>query len=135
MSKKIRIPVNATLNNYAKEMRKNQTDEEKKLWYNHLKNITPKFHRQKIIGNYIVDFYCPKLKIIIEVDGIQHYEEEAAVYDEKRTKFLESKGFTVLRIDNSDVNRDYYNVLHIIDTHCKIKAKEMGEPLILPKEI
>ena len=133
--KKFKIPVNSTLDKYAKENRKNMTDEEKKVWYQILRGHDPEFHRQRIIGNYIVDFYCPKLKIIIEVDGIQHYEEEAAVYDEKRTKFLESKGFTVLRIDNSDVNRDYYNVLHIIDTHCKIKAKEMGEPLILPKEI
>ena len=135
MSKKIRIPVNSTLNNYAKEMRKNQTDEEKKLWYNHLKNITPKFHRQKIIGNYIVDFYCPKLKIVIEIDGIQHYEEDNAKYDLKRTEFLENLGLTVIRFDNSEIKRDYYSVLYYITTHCESKAKQLGIKVSFPDEI
>ena len=88
MKKNIKIPVNSKLDKYAKEMRKNMTDEEKTVWYQILKGRVPKFHRQKIIGNYIVDFYCPELKLIIEIDGTQHYLEEKLKYDAKRTEYF-----------------------------------------------
>ena len=66
----------------ASNLRKNQTEEEGKLWNLYLKKISPRFTRQKIIGSYIVDFYCPKLKMIIEIDGEQHYLEENKEYEE-----------------------------------------------------
>lgn len=75
MKKKVKIPVNTELDKYAKELRKNMTTEEKIVWYQILKGRVPKFHRQKIIGKYIADFYCPQLKLIIEIDGVQHYFE------------------------------------------------------------
>ena len=126
---------NYKLEKYAREMRKNQTNEERKLWYNYLKKIRPQFHRQKIFGNYIVDFYCPQLKIIIEVDGIQHYDEKTLIYDKKRTEFLEEQGYTVIRFDNSEVNRDYYNTLYRISNHCEEKAEQLNIELVLPKEV
>ena len=95
------LPTNHDLQKYAVKMRKNQTDEENKVWYQILRGRTPKFHRQRIIGNYIVDFYCPKLKLIIEIDGYQHFYEENAEYDNKRTEYLESLGYYVLRFENT----------------------------------
>ena len=73
----------------AKELRKNMTKEERHLWYDFLKNYPVRFLRQKIIGNYIVDFYCSKANLVIELDGSQHYEESGIVSDLKRTEFLE----------------------------------------------
>ena len=73
MNRRKPLPTNENLKKYAVEMRKNQTDEEKKVWYQILKGRTPKFHRQRIIGNYIVDFYCPQLRPAIEIDGYQHF--------------------------------------------------------------
>ena len=66
MDKRKPLPMNQDLKEYAVKMRKNQTDEEKKVWFQILKGRVPKFHRQRIIGNYIVDFFCPKLKLIID---------------------------------------------------------------------
>lgn len=94
----------------AKELRGNMTKEEKKLWYDFLKKQNPKFLRQKIIGNYIVDFYCAKLKLVIEVDGAQHYKADNRKYDAKRTEYLESLGLTVIRILNRDINRNFVGV-------------------------
>ncbi len=118
-------PVNKNLNKYKKELRLNMTNEEKKLWYTYLNKINPKFHRQGNFGNYIVDFHCPKLRAIIEIDGCQHYEDENLKYDEKRTLFLESLGYKVLRIDNSDVNKRFMDVEREIKHFCKERAEEM----------
>jgi very-short-patch-repair endonuclease len=84
--------VNKKLRGFATNGRKNQTMQEKKLWYDYLNKVTPRFHRQGIIDNYIVDFYCPRLRIVIEIDGFQHYFKEAYEYDIKRTKELEKIG-------------------------------------------
>ena len=123
MKKKDKIPVNSSLDKYAKNLRKNMTDEEKKVWYQILRGKTPKFHRQKIIGNYIVDFYCPKLKLIIEIDGYQHFYEENKGYDNKRTEYLEDLGFYVLRFENTEVNMDIEAVRYVIDTICEARVK------------
>ena len=123
MDKRKPLPVNHNLKKHAVKMRKNQTDEENKVWYQILKGRTPKFHRQRIIGNYIVDFYCPKLKLIIEIDGYQHYYEENIEYDNKRSEYLESLGFCILRIDNSEINKDIEEVREIIDRICRLRAE------------
>ena len=119
------LPFNINLREYAKEMRKNPTPEEKKIWYSFLRYLKPNFHRQRIIGNYIVDFYCPKLNLVIEIDGWQHHTINKE-YDDKRTEYLESLGFSVLRIDNQDVNYDYNYVACKIREVCKEKAKEFN---------
>ena len=128
MKKNVKIPVNTELDKYAKELRKNMTTEEKIVWYQILKGRVPKFHRQKIIGNYIADFYCPQLKLIIEIDGVQHYFEETSNYDAKRTEYFERLGFYVLRFDNSDVKKDTEEVRMIIDNVCN--AREKGVELL-----
>ena len=135
MNKQKHVPVNSRLDKYAKNLRKNMTDEEKTLWYNYLNKINPRFHRQKIIGNYIVDFYCPKLRIVIEIDGVQHYEPEHYERDIIRDEFINSKDITVIRFDNSDIKKDYYMVLYRIADLCKMKARLFGIDLTLPKEI
>ena len=121
--KKFKIPVNSTLDKYAKENRKNMTDEEKKVWYQILRGHDPEFHRQRIIGNYIVDFYCPKLKLIIEIYGYQHFYEENKEYDSKRTEYFEKLGFYVLRFENTEVKKDFENVRYIINNVCESLAK------------
>ncbi len=95
----------------AKELRKNATKEENHLWYDFLKKQTVRFYRQYIIDNYIVDFFCPKAKLIIEIDGSQHYEtDEALEYDKRRTHKLEAYGFMVLRFTNREINLYFQNV-------------------------
>lgn len=121
--KKFKIPVNSTLDKYAKENRKNMTDEEKKVWYQILRGHDPEFHRQRIIGNYIVDFYCPKLKLIIEIDGYQHFYEENKEYDSKRTEYFEKLGFYVLRFENTEIKKDFENVRYIINNVCESLEK------------
>ena len=123
MNRRKPLPTNENLKKYAVEMRKNQTDEEKKVWYQILKGRTPKFHRQRIIGNYIVDFYCPKLRLAIEIDGYQHFYEENIEYDNKRTEYIESQDIYILRFENTEVNKDIEYVRFIIDNACDARIK------------
>ena len=120
------LPFNENLREYADEMRKNPTPEENKTWHILLKGYKPKFHRQRVIGNYIVDFYCPKLKLIIEIDGEQHYLEENQSYEEKRNKYLKNLGFKILRFYNSDINKEIRNVEKTIYGVCIQRAEELG---------
>lgn len=92
----------------ARELRKNQTPQETKMW-SILRNYQVKglkFKRQYPIGNYIVDFVCKDIKLVIEIDGSQHNEIQNIKYDETRTKFLNSKGYTVLRFWNNDIDKN-----------------------------
>ena len=129
------IPVNSELDKYAKNLRKNMTKEEKTIWYDFLNRITPRFHRQKIIGNYIVDFYCPKLKIVIEIDGVQHYNVANSVYDNEQTQFLESLGLSVIRFDNIDIKKEFGTVVYDITTHCEDKARMLGVQVRFPDDV
>ena len=103
----------------AKNLRKNQTKEERHLWYDFLRGYPVRFIRQKIIGQYIVDFYCAKAKLVIELDGSQHYEPQDQRKDAERTAFLEDYGLTVIRIPNNEVNRNFRGVCEYIDTAVK----------------
>ena len=100
---------------FAKELRKNMTKEERHLWYDYLKNKDIRFIRQKIIGNYIVDFYCAKANLVIELDGSQHYEDKGIAYDTERTKYLEQYGLTVIRIPNNEINYNFDGVCEYLD--------------------
>ena len=86
---------NLNLTPYSQKLRREMTPEERKLWYNFLKGIPLTVHRQKVIENYIVDFYIAQAKIIIELDGSQHYDDKAARLDEIRNKRLKELGYTV----------------------------------------
>jgi len=84
------------------------------LWYNFLKKQSLQFYRQRIIGCYIVDFYCPKAKLVIELDGSQHYETDALEYDKIRTEYLNALDLYVLRSSNHDVDNKFDAVCQII---------------------
>ncbi len=103
----------------AKTLRKNMTPWERKLWYAFLKNYPVRFQRQKAIGNYIVDFYCAKARLIIELDGGGHYTEEQTKKDNIRTKELENMNLTILRICNLDIDHNFYGVCEYIDLEVK----------------
>ena len=100
---------------YAKELRKEMTKEERHLWYDYLRTHPARFSRQKILGKYIADFYSAKAKIVIELDGSQHYEDKNISKDSERTAFLESYGLTVIRIPNNEVSRNFRGVCEYID--------------------
>ena len=106
---------NSKLTPNAKNLRKNMTKEERHLWYDFLKNQPVTFHRQKVIGNYIVDFYCATAKIVIELDGSQHFTAEGKRHDEIRTRFLESQNIQVLRYSNATVMKNLQGVCSDID--------------------
>lgn len=99
----------------ARALRKNMTKEERHLWYDYLRTYPIKFSRQKVLGRYIVDFYCAKANLIIELNGSQHYEEKSIKEDMERTKYLEGYGLSVIRIPNNEVNENFRGVCKYID--------------------
>ena len=100
-------PYNKTLTEYAQELRKNMTPEEKHLWYDFLKRLPFNVNRQKNIENYIVDFYIAEKKTVIELDGIQHNESIHKNTDELRDKRLAEWGITVLRYSNDSIRNSF----------------------------
>jgi len=103
----------------ARMLRKNMTRQERKLWYEFLRGYEPRFQRQKAIGNYIVDFYCAKVGLVLELDGSGHYEPEQMQKDMIRTTELESMKLRVLRICNVDIDRNFSGVCEYIDNAVK----------------
>ena len=114
----------------AQELRKNMTKEERHLWYDFLRHYPVRFTRQKIIDHYIVDFYCAKAKLVLELDGSQHYSENALEMDAVRTAVLEQYGLTVIRIPNNEVNQNFQGVCQMIDLAVQHAASpsERGTP-------
>ncbi len=106
---------NGKLLSYAKELRKEMTPEERLLWNCFLRKHPLHWYKQRTIENYIVDFYCASAKLIIELDGSQHYTEEGMEYDAQRTEVLEGLGFRVIRFSNYDVKSNFYGVCAEID--------------------
>ncbi len=100
-------PRNPRLKENAQKLRREMTKEESHLWYDCLKFLSIQVKRQVVFGNYIVDFYCPAAKTVIELDGSQHYEDAARAYDKKRDAYLSSLGLCVLRYTNLDVIRNF----------------------------
>ena len=98
---------NKNLTPFSKSLRKNMTKEERHLWYDFLKSLPVTIHRQKTIGNYIVDFYCHSAKLVIELDGSQHYEDKGKIDDIIRDRYLSDLGLKVLRYTNLDINRRF----------------------------
>ena len=108
------LPYNRDLVERARQLRKNPTQAEKKLWYGFLRSFPHRVHRQRPIDNYIVDFYCPALKLVIEIDGGSHNTDDARAYDLHRTTVLEGYGLRVVRFTNEDVIRDFGEVCEVI---------------------
>ena len=109
---------NRALTSNSQELRKNMTSEEKHLWYDFLKKLPVSVKRQKVIGRYIVDFYCPTAKTVIELDGSQHYEQGAREEDRIRDEYLNAQGIKVLRYSN-------YVLKNNFDGVCKDIAKNI----------
>ena len=110
---------------FARTLRKNMTKEERHLWYDFLRTYEVKFLRQKPFGKYILDFYCAKAKLVIELDGSQHYEKINIVKDSERTMYLEQHGLTVLRIPNNLVNKNFRGVCEYIDDFVKQSLSQL----------
>ncbi len=110
------LPYNSKPKKFSRELRKNMTDAEKLLWSRirrkQLKDC--QFYRQKVVGNYIVDFYCPKSNLVIELDGEQHYSDEGMKKDEIRDDYMEKLGLRVLRFSDRDVLKNLRVVLEVI---------------------
>lgn len=99
----------------AKMLRKNMTKEERHLWYDFLRAYPVRFFRQKVIGEYIVDFYCAKAKLVVELDGSGHYSEQGREYDQERTYHLKAYGIRVIRIPNAEIYNNFRGVCDYID--------------------
>ena len=110
---------NKSLVPLGKQLRKNMTKEERHLWYDFLRSYPVRFSRQKVLGKYIVDFYNAEARLVIELDGSQHYEPTDLQKDAERTAFLEAYGLTVIRIPNNEINGNFYGVCEYIDTVVK----------------
>ena len=108
----------------ARTLRKNMTPWERKLWYLFLRNYPVRFQRQKAIGNYIVDFYCADVGLVLELDGSGHYEPAQQKYDERRTLDLKQMGLTILRISNRDIDCRFRAVCEQIDQ--AVQARALG---------
>ena len=104
------LPYNPTLLPRAKELRKNMTAAEKKLWYGYLRTLKFRVLRQRPIDYFKVDFYCPKLKLVIEIDGESHFTDEGKAYDQERTERLEGYGLKVIRFTNQEVLNNFEGI-------------------------
>ena len=118
-----KLPRNKSLKNLSSDLRNNATPEENKLWYEFLRTYPIRFNRQRIVGNFILDFYCAKARLAVELDGSQHYENSGISHDEQRTKYLVSLGITVLRFSNTEVNKSFYEVCTVIDMTVKDRTE------------
>ena len=99
----------------AQKLRREMTKQERRLWYDYLKTHPLTFRRQKQFGPYIVDFYCAKAKLVIEIDGSQHYEERGWAEDRERDGYLSRYGLKVLHVSNIDIDRNFWNVCEWIE--------------------
>ena len=111
----MRLPYDHKLVPLAKSLRKRATPQENHLWYDFLRSHPVRFQRQKTIGQFIADFYCEKARLVIELDGAQHYTPEHMQYDAQRTAALEALHLEVLRFSNSDIDQRFPAVCKLID--------------------
>ena len=117
---------NSKLTGFSQNLRTNMTKEEKHLWYDFLNKLPVNFYRQKVIGNYIVDFYCSSKKIVIELDGSQHGEPENREADTIRDKSLGEYGIRVLRYTNKQIKQNFRGVCLDILKNLEIEEKDVA---------
>ena len=116
---------NKNLVPFAKDLRKNMTKEERHLWYEFLRGYPVRFTRQKVLGRYIVDFYSAQVKLVVELDGSQHYTSEGEMRDFHRSEFLFGYGLRVLHFSNKEVNENFAGVCHCIDAVVKQSLSQL----------
>ena len=108
---------NKDLTALAQTLRKNMTREEKHLWYDFLKKQPLTINRQKVLGKYIVDFLCEDAKLVIELDGAQHYSEQGRLRDAERDAYLNKLGYSVVRYTDHDIRTNFDAVCLDIERH------------------
>lgn len=118
------IPYTPQAKQTAKSLRKSMTRHENHLWYDFLSRYPIRFNRQKPLGSFIADFYCHKAKLVIELDGSQHYTPEGQAYDQERSNILESHNLLVLRFSNHDIDINFDGVCHTIDATVKERMQQ-----------
>ncbi len=115
------------MNERARELRKNMTPQENKLWYMFLRRYPEKIYRQRVIGSFIVDFYCASARLVIEADGAQHYSEQGQAYDLERSTLLDKQRVKVLRFTNQQIDDDFEETCGKIDAEIKKRIREIEE--------
>ena len=110
---------NRKMRERTRELRKNMTPQEKHLWYDYLRTYDVKIYRQRSIGGFIVDFYCSKAKLAVEIDWSQHYTEEGIEYDKERSFVLKKYGIETIRFSNLDIDKNFEGVCQEIDIAIK----------------
>ena len=115
-----------SLKELARNLRANATHQENRLYYQFLRKFSFRIHRQKVIGNYIVDFYCHRARLVIEIDGGQHYWNENMDRDDLRTKYLEAQGLLVLRFTNWEVDHQFAQVCERITEVATERVDELN---------
>ena len=116
-------PYDGKLKKNARALRGNMTPQERRLWYEFLRSYPVKFYRQRIVGQYIVDFYCPRAALVVELDGSQHFELSEAERDMRRDAELAALGLLVLRFSNEELNRNFSAVCGEIDRQVRALAR------------
>lgn len=119
---------NQNLTPFAKQLRKSMTKEERRLWYEFLRDYPIRFYRQKVLGKFIVDFYCAKAHLVVELDGSQHFEPAGMQYDDDRTKYLQQFQLDVLRIPNNEVMTNFLGVCEWIDNEVMKRIPQHSLP-------
>lgn len=114
---------NKDINNIAKTLRKQMTRQERHLWYDFLRNYYVKVYRQRTIDNYVADFYCPAAKLVVELDGGQHYTEKKMLVDKHRSLIINQCGIHVVRIPNNEIDNNFYSVCTYLDSIIKKRIK------------
>jgi very-short-patch-repair endonuclease len=115
----MRFPRNSKLVQLSRNLRNNATKPERKLWFEFLRTYQPQCYRQKIVGNFILDFFCPKGKLAIEIDGGQHFEDEMVKQDGQRAETLQALGIKTIRFTNFEVVHNFDQVCLAIDEEIK----------------
>lgn len=115
------LPYKSELIPFAKKLRADMTPQERRLWYCFLREYPIRFQRQKAIKSFIADFYCHKARLIVEIDGSQHYTEEGIAYDRERTDILKEFNLEVIRFSNSDIDDNFEGVCRMVDNQISQK--------------
>lgn len=111
----------------ARRLRREMTPQEKTLWYQFLRSYPVKIYKQRIIESFVVDFYCAEARLVIELDGSQHYTEQGKAYDEERSSIMEGYGVEILRFTNLEVDREFDAVCERIDARIKQRTAELRD--------
>ena len=122
------LPRNKRQRPHSTQLRNEPTPAETRLWYGFLRTASPRWNRQRIIDSYIVDFFCLKARLVVELDGSQHYDENGLVeYDQIRTEYLEALELKVLRFTNSEIEHHFSEVCRMIQSEVRQRSTETAQ--------